>query len=160
MLDVLGGVKAKIDRLVEAMLWAAVAAAAATAGGLFLVVALFIWLAARYDPLTACLVLGLLFVAVAAGASIGFLLVRRRPAPTPVPAARLDPTPTGAIATDLLAGLVAEASERGRETADAIRSTAGEVADALQDTLERRPLTALGIVVGIGFVFGAKWRRS
>jgi hypothetical protein len=159
VLDVLGGVKAKVDGFLEAMLWAAVAAAAATAGGLFLLVALFIWLAARYDPLTACLVLGLLFVAVATGASIAFLLVRRRPDRAPVPAGRLDPAPTGAIATDLLAGLVAEASERGRETADAIRSTAGDAADALQETLERRPLTALGIVIGIGFLFGAKWRR-
>jgi hypothetical protein len=40
------------------------------AQGLFPLVALFIWFAARYDPLTACLLLGLLFVAGARLASL------------------------------------------------------------------------------------------
>jgi hypothetical protein len=45
-----------------------------------LLIALFIWLASRYDVLTACIVLGLLLVIVALAAALAFSLARRQPA--------------------------------------------------------------------------------
>ena len=38
---------------------------------------------------------------------------------------------------------------------------AGEMnfTDALEESLQSRPLTTLALAVGIGFVFGATWRR-
>jgi hypothetical protein len=158
--NVLGGIKARINSFLEALLWGAIAAAAAMTGILFLLAALFIWLAARYDAVTACVVLGLTFVAAALGATIAFLLVRRQPARPPTPAAApVDPLAQAGRNLDVLSDLLAEASDQGRHTADVVRKAADNVADAFQETLERRPLAALGIVLGVGFLFGAKWRR-
>lgn len=166
MLDIPGGVKAKIDQTLQALLWAAIAAAAATAGSLFLLVALFIWLAAAYDVLTACVVLGLLLVAVALGATVAFVLVRRPPARRVTPAAaRVDAARSDAVgqpppSADVLFALLAEATDQGRQVAGVVRDAAENVADAFKDTVERRPLTAIAIVLGLGFMFGTKWRRA
>ena len=64
MLDrVGGGVNARIDGALESALWGGIAVAAAGAGISFLLIALFLWLAARYGPLTACVALGTIFAA-------------------------------------------------------------------------------------------------
>jgi ElaB/YqjD/DUF883 family membrane-anchored ribosome-binding protein len=38
-------------------------------------------------------------------------------------------------------------------------SAASDIADAFEEALKNRPLTTLAVVLGLGFVFGASWRR-
>jgi anti-sigma-K factor RskA len=59
------------------VVWLVIAILAALAALIFLVIAAFIWLADRYDPVVAALVLGLLFLLVAVIALLVCLLVRR-----------------------------------------------------------------------------------
>ena len=42
---------------------------------------------------------------------------------------------------------------------DAVREVGDTVVDAIDDSLRKRPYTTLAIAVGIGFLFGAAWRR-
>ena len=51
------------------------------------------------------------------------------------------------------------AKEAGREAVDAFRDVADTFGDALDDSLKRRPYATLAMVAGIGFLFGAAWRR-
>jgi hypothetical protein len=60
------------------LIWAIVAAAAAVVAVVFLLVAVFIWLADRYDALTASVVMGCAFLVIALIALIVCLLIRRR----------------------------------------------------------------------------------
>jgi hypothetical protein len=62
----------------QVAVWAAVAAAASTVALVFLLIAAFIWLAGRYDALTAGLVLGGVFVLIALVAIVACLIARRR----------------------------------------------------------------------------------
>jgi Na+-translocating ferredoxin:NAD+ oxidoreductase RnfE subunit len=62
----------------EVVVWAAIAVVAATVALVFLLIAAFVWLAARYDSLTAGLVLGGIFVVIALVAVIACLVTRRR----------------------------------------------------------------------------------
>jgi hypothetical protein len=58
--------------------WLIIAAAACVAAVIFFVVAAFIWLAQRYDPLIASLLLGCFFLVLALIAVIACLIARRR----------------------------------------------------------------------------------
>jgi hypothetical protein len=40
-----------------------------------------------------------------------------------------------------------------------LRDVSSDLSDAMQTSLRDHPLTVLGIVAGIGFIFGATWRR-
>jgi len=51
------------------------------------------------------------------------------------------------------------AQESGREAVDAFRDVADTFGDALEDSLKRRPYATLAVAAGIGFLFGAVWRR-
>jgi hypothetical protein len=62
----------------QVFIWAVVAAIAAIIALVFLLIAAFIWLADRYSPLTAGLVLGGAFLAVAFIALAACLLIRQR----------------------------------------------------------------------------------
>src|SRR5215813_2273077 len=62
----------------QVAVWAAIAAVAAAIGVVFLLIAAFVWLADRYDPLTAGLVLGAAFVVLALIALIACIITRRR----------------------------------------------------------------------------------
>lgn len=55
--------------------------------------------------------------------------------------------------------LFAEASDHGQDAAEAIRDVAATLSDAVEDTLHKRPLTTLGLALGVGFIAGATWRR-
>jgi ElaB/YqjD/DUF883 family membrane-anchored ribosome-binding protein len=58
-------------------------------------------------------------------------------------------------------------ARRARENLDSAVTEAGEAAldaaenisDTLEDAVNRRPLAALAIAAGVGFVVGAAWRR-
>jgi Ca2+/Na+ antiporter len=62
----------------QVLIWAVVAVLASLAAVVFLVIAAFIWLTNRYDALTAGLVLGGVFVAIAIIAIVACLVRRRR----------------------------------------------------------------------------------
>ena len=51
------------------------------------------------------------------------------------------------------------AGEKGREAIGAVREVGGNVVDAVDKSLKQRPYTALALAVGLGFLFGAIWRR-
>jgi putative superfamily III holin-X len=80
-------IRAKIRLSVASLIWGGIAAAAGVAGLLFISVAGFLWLSQRYDPTTACLVLGFAYLVLAAIALIVVAGVRRRPKAAPPPPA-------------------------------------------------------------------------
>jgi ElaB/YqjD/DUF883 family membrane-anchored ribosome-binding protein len=54
---------------------------------------------------------------------------------------------------------IADVEHRGRDAVDAVREVGDNVADAIDESLKHRPYTTLALAVGIGFLFGATWRR-
>jgi ElaB/YqjD/DUF883 family membrane-anchored ribosome-binding protein len=55
--------------------------------------------------------------------------------------------------------VVSDAQDKGREAADAVRDVSDNFIDALEDSIHSRPYATLAIVAGLGFLFGATWRR-
>ena len=55
--------------------------------------------------------------------------------------------------------MLADAEGKGREAVDAVREVGDNMLDAIDQSLEQRPYTTLALAVGIGFLFGATWRR-
>jgi ElaB/YqjD/DUF883 family membrane-anchored ribosome-binding protein len=55
--------------------------------------------------------------------------------------------------------VVSDVKDSGREAVDAFRDVADTFGDAIEDSLKRRPYATLAMVAGIGFLFGAAWRR-
>ena len=58
-----------------------------------------------------------------------------------------------------LGGVISDAGEKGREAIGAVREVGGNVVDAVDKSLKQRPYTALALAAGLGFLFGAIWRR-
>jgi ElaB/YqjD/DUF883 family membrane-anchored ribosome-binding protein len=58
-----------------------------------------------------------------------------------------------------LDGVVSDASAKGQEAVDAVREVGDNVRDAIDESLKTRPYTTLALAAGIGFLFGAIWRR-
>ena len=56
-------------------------------------------------------------------------------------------------------GVVSDASAKGQEAVDAVREVGDNMLDAIDESLKKRPYTTLALAVGIGFLFGATWRR-
>jgi ElaB/YqjD/DUF883 family membrane-anchored ribosome-binding protein len=56
-------------------------------------------------------------------------------------------------------GVVADASAKGQEAVDAVREVGDNMADAIDESLKKRPYTTLALAVAIGFFLGASWRR-
>ena len=54
---------------------------------------------------------------------------------------------------------LSDASDKGREAVDAVRDVADTFGEALEDSLQRRPYATLALAAGLGFLFGATWRR-
>jgi ElaB/YqjD/DUF883 family membrane-anchored ribosome-binding protein len=59
-----------------------------------------------------------------------------------------------------LEGVVSDAGAKGQEAADAVREAGDDIADAIHDSLKKRPYAVLALAVGVGFLFGAIWRRK
>jgi ElaB/YqjD/DUF883 family membrane-anchored ribosome-binding protein len=55
--------------------------------------------------------------------------------------------------------MLSDAKDTGREAVDAFREVADTFGDAIEDSLRKRPYATLAMVAGIGFLFGAAWRR-
>lgn len=56
-------------------------------------------------------------------------------------------------------GVVSDAEERGREAVDAVRDVSDNFIEAIDESIKNRPYATLAIVAGLGFLFGATWRR-
>lgn len=56
-------------------------------------------------------------------------------------------------------GVVSDVQGMGAEAVGAVREVGDNVVDAVDELLRKRPYTTLAIAVGIGFLFGATWRR-
>jgi hypothetical protein len=123
VLDLTGGVRARIDVALQSTLRTAIAAAAVGAAALFLLIALFIALAETYDVLVACLVLGA-FVVAAAVAAVVSALAGRRPR-------------TRRTASLGAPGLLAP---RGEQAAAAASEFADAVSAGVKDVVRRRRL--------------------
>ncbi len=55
--------------------------------------------------------------------------------------------------------IVSDAQDKGRDAAGAVRDVSDNFVGAIDDSLKERPYTTLAIVAGLGFLFGATWRR-
>ncbi len=55
--------------------------------------------------------------------------------------------------------VAADASDRLSAAADAARSQASSVGDSLEEVVRERPLSAVALALGLGFLFGVIWRR-
>ena len=55
--------------------------------------------------------------------------------------------------------MISDAGEKGREAIGAVREVGDNVVDAVDKSLKQRPYTALALAAGLGFLFGAIWRR-
>jgi ElaB/YqjD/DUF883 family membrane-anchored ribosome-binding protein len=50
-------------------------------------------------------------------------------------------------------------SERGSAMMDAAQDAASTIEETLEDAITQRPLAAMGLAIGIGFLIGFTWRR-
>lgn len=55
--------------------------------------------------------------------------------------------------------VVSDAQERSREAVDAVRDVSDNFIEAIDESIKTRPYATLAIVAGLGFLFGATWRR-
>jgi ElaB/YqjD/DUF883 family membrane-anchored ribosome-binding protein len=56
---------------------------------------------------------------------------------------------------DVMAG----AQDKGREAVGAVREVSDNFVDAIDESIQTRPYVTLAIVAGLGFLFGATWRK-
>jgi ElaB/YqjD/DUF883 family membrane-anchored ribosome-binding protein len=54
---------------------------------------------------------------------------------------------------------LADVESRGREAVDAVREVGDNMREAIDTSLQERPYTTLALALGLGFLFGATWRR-
>ena len=55
--------------------------------------------------------------------------------------------------------VMSDAQDKGREAVDAMREVSDKFVDAIDESIKDRPYTTLAIALGLGFLFGATWRR-
>lgn len=55
--------------------------------------------------------------------------------------------------------LMSDASRQGSEALDAAQEYASTLEESLEDAITQRPLAAVGLAVGLGFLIGVTWRR-
>ena len=56
-------------------------------------------------------------------------------------------------------GVMSDVTSKGQEAVEAVREVGDNMVDAIDESLKTRPYTTLALAVGIGFLFGATWRR-
>ncbi|MGA2895260.1 MAG: hypothetical protein ABSE22_20540 [Xanthobacteraceae bacterium] len=56
-------------------------------------------------------------------------------------------------------GVLADAQDKGRDAAGAVREVSDNFVGAIDDSIKNRPYATLAIVAGLGFLFGTTWRR-
>jgi ElaB/YqjD/DUF883 family membrane-anchored ribosome-binding protein len=66
---------------------------------------------------------------------------------------------TWRMAKSNVEGVISEAQDKGMEAVDAVREVGDNLVDAIDESLKKRPYTTLALALGIGFLFGATWKR-
>jgi ElaB/YqjD/DUF883 family membrane-anchored ribosome-binding protein len=56
-------------------------------------------------------------------------------------------------------GVMSDAQAKGQEAVGSVREVSDRFVDAIDDSISKQPYTVLAIALGIGFLFGATWRR-
>jgi ElaB/YqjD/DUF883 family membrane-anchored ribosome-binding protein len=56
-------------------------------------------------------------------------------------------------------GAVGDISERGSAVIGTAQDVATTVEETLEDAIAERPLAAVGLAIGLGFLIGVTWRR-
>src|SRR5262249_14187240 len=56
-------------------------------------------------------------------------------------------------------GAIGDLSERSGAVLDAAQDAATTIEETLEDAIADRPLAAVGLAVGLGFLIGVTWRR-
>jgi len=56
-------------------------------------------------------------------------------------------------------GVMSDAQDKGRQAVGAMRDVSDNFVDAIDESIKHRPYTTLALVAGLGFIFGATWRR-
>jgi len=55
--------------------------------------------------------------------------------------------------------IISSAGEKGLDATKAVREVTDNVGIAVEESLRARPFATLAVAIGIGFIFGAAWRR-
>ncbi len=55
--------------------------------------------------------------------------------------------------------LMSEASERGGAAFEAAADAANTLEESLEDAIHQKPLAAVGLAIGLGFLIGVTWRK-
>ena len=58
-----------------------------------------------------------------------------------------------------IGGVISDAEGKGMEAVGAVCEVGDNIVDVIDESLKKRPYTTLVLAVGIGFLFGATWRR-
>jgi ElaB/YqjD/DUF883 family membrane-anchored ribosome-binding protein len=56
-------------------------------------------------------------------------------------------------------GVMSDAQDKSREAVDAMREVSDKFVATIDESIKNRPYTTLAIAIGLGFLFGATWRR-
>jgi ElaB/YqjD/DUF883 family membrane-anchored ribosome-binding protein len=60
---------------------------------------------------------------------------------------------------DRLDDVLSDAGAKGLDAIGGLRDSADTLLDSLEDAVRKRPISTLGVALGVGFLFGATWRR-
>jgi ElaB/YqjD/DUF883 family membrane-anchored ribosome-binding protein len=55
--------------------------------------------------------------------------------------------------------VMSDAQDKSREAVDAMREVSDKFVEAIDESIKNRPYTTLAMAIGLGFLFGATWRR-
>jgi ElaB/YqjD/DUF883 family membrane-anchored ribosome-binding protein len=55
--------------------------------------------------------------------------------------------------------VMSDAQDKSREAVDAIREVSEKFVETVDESIKNRPYTTLAMALGLGFLFGATWRR-
>lgn len=55
--------------------------------------------------------------------------------------------------------MFSDASDRGGAAFDAAQNAAYSLEESLEETIQERPLAAVAIALGVGFILGAAWKK-
>lgn len=55
--------------------------------------------------------------------------------------------------------MMSDATDRGYAALDAAQEAAASLEETVEDAIVQRPLAAVGLAIGLGFLIGVTWRR-
>jgi ElaB/YqjD/DUF883 family membrane-anchored ribosome-binding protein len=55
--------------------------------------------------------------------------------------------------------MVSDASERGSAAMETAQDMASSLEETIEDAIQQRPIAAVGLAIGLGFLIGVTWRR-